>query len=261
MGNAMLNIGTALQLYTVRELTARRFATAIEEVARIGYTAVELAGFGNLRLAREVRKVLDANGVKAIASHTALDLLEKDPNRIMDDNDALGNKNLVVPYLAEDRREDEAGWRNVAETLTRIARTVQARGFQLAYHNHAFEFASLPDGKRGIDILWDNTDPSLVRSELDTFWVKHGGEDPVAYIQKLGPRMLLLHVKDMAPGEEHRFAPVGTGLLDFAAILKAADDVGVQWAIVEQDTTYDTPPLEAARISLESLRKLGVGGP
>ena len=134
----MSNIGTALQLYTVRELTAKNFGTAIEEVARIGFKAVELAGFGSLRSAREVRKVLDANGVRAIASHTALDLLEKDPNRVMDDNDALGNKNLVVPYLAEDRREDAAGWRNVAEILTRIARTVQARGFQLAYHNHAF---------------------------------------------------------------------------------------------------------------------------
>ncbi len=78
------------------------------------------------------------------------------------------------------------------------------------------------------------------------------------YIQKLGPRMLLLHVKDMAPGEEHRFAPVGAGLLDFEAILKACGGLGVQWAIVEQDTTYETPPLEAARTSLESLRRLGL---
>jgi sugar phosphate isomerase/epimerase len=254
----MSNIGTALQLYTVRELTAKNFAAAIEEVAQIGFKAVELAGFGSLRSAREVRKVLDSNGVRAISSHTALDLLEKDPNRVMDDNDALGNKNLVVPYLAEDRREDAAGWRKVADVLTRIARTVQARGFQLAYHNHAFEFVPMEDGKRGIDILWENTDPALVRSELDTFWVKHGGEDPVGYVRKLGQRMLLLHVKDMAEGEEHRFAPVGTGLLDFDAILKACDDLGVQWAIVEQDATYQTPPLEAARLSLENLRRLGL---
>lgn len=254
----MPNIGIALQLYTVRELTAKSFSSAIEEVAQIGYKAVELAGFGNLKSARDVRKVLDNHGVRVISSHTALDLLERDPNRVMDDNDLLGNKNLVVPYLAEDRREDTAGWLSVAHTLNRIAGTVQSRGFQLAYHNHAFEFAPLEQDKRGIDILWESTDPALVRSELDTFWVKHGGEEPVEYMRKLGTRVLLLHVKDMAPGEEHRFAPVGAGLLDFAAILKTADELGVQWAIVEQDATYETPPLEAARISLESLKSLGL---
>jgi sugar phosphate isomerase/epimerase len=89
------------------------------------------------------------------------------------------------------------------------------------------------------------------------YWVQHGGDDPIVWIKKLGPRCLLVHLKDMAEGGEKRFAPVGTGVLDFNEILKAARDAGVKWGIVEQDVTYDTPPLAAVRTSFENLRRLG----
>jgi sugar phosphate isomerase/epimerase len=272
----MAALPIAVQLYTLRDLTKSDFAGVIAEVARIGYAGVELAGYGNLKTAAEVRKVLDAHGLKVAGSHAPIETLESDLNRVLDENVTLGNRNIVCPYLPEDRRKSADDWRQVAASLNRIGGECRARGFEFAYHNHSFEFQefTLCDAietaveenpptdssqleKTGLEILFDRTDPALVKAELDVYWVQHAGADPIVWIKTLGPRCLLLHLKDMSPGDERKFAPVGTGTLDFREILKAAREVGVKWGIVEQDSTYDVPPLDAIRTSFENLRKVG----
>jgi sugar phosphate isomerase/epimerase len=261
----------AVQLYTLRDLTKTDFAGVAADVARIGYAGVELAGYGNLKTAAEVRRVLDDHGLKVAGSHAPIEALETDLNRVLDENTALGNRNIVCPWMPEARRKDAAGWRDVAKSLNRIGGECRQRGFEFAYHNHSFEFVkfTLRDAadpkpkdsaqleKSGLDILFDQTDPALVKAELDVYWVEHGGADPIVWIKKLGPRCLLLHLKDMAEGGEKRFAPVGEGTLGFAEILKSAREAGVKWGIVEQDSTYDVPPLDAVTRSFENLRNLG----
>jgi sugar phosphate isomerase/epimerase len=88
--------------------------------------------------------------------------------------------------------------------------------------------------------------------------VKHGELDPVTYMKKLGRRLVLVHLKDMAEGPERKFAPVGTGILDFKAICDEAVKLGVKYGIVEQDDCYGMDPMEAIKISLENLKKIGV---
>lgn len=253
----MPKIPVALQLYTVRDRTKTDFAGTVKEVARIGYAGVELAGYGNLTTAKDVRKALDDAGLKLAGAHVGIDALEKDLPRVLDDQHILGNRNVVCPYMPEPRRKDAAGWKQVAESLSQIATRCREKGFTFAYHNHSFEFQVF-DGKTGMDILWDNTDAAMVRSELDVFWVKHGGIDPVDYLKELGKRVALLHLKDMATGPERKFAPVGTGTIDFSAIDAAAQQIGVQWNIVEQDDPYGQSSLEIAKISFENLKKAGI---
>jgi sugar phosphate isomerase/epimerase len=271
-----MSLPIAVQLYTLRDLTKQDFAGTLREVARIGYHAVELAGYGNLKTATDARKALDDAGLTVCGAHAPIDALERDLGRVLDDNAALGNRNIVCPFIPEDRRKDAAGWKQVAATLNRIGGECRQRGFEFAYHNHSFELqkftlrdpietiaeANPPTDssqleRTGLDLLFAQTDPALVKAELDVYWIQHGGADPITWIKQLGPRCLLLHLKDMAPGGDRKFAPVGAGTLDFAEIVNAARETGVKWGLVEQDTTYDTPPLEAIRTSYESLRKLG----
>jgi sugar phosphate isomerase/epimerase len=94
-------------------------------------------------------------------------------------------------------------------------------------------------------------------AEVDVYWVKFAGLDPVEFINKLGDRVRALHLKDMLEGQEKRFAPVGTGIIDFKAGLAAAEKNGVRYGIVEQDRTYDKAALDSVRTSLENLKKLG----
>ena len=252
----MATIPISLQLYTVRDLTAKDFADTMKKVAQIGYKNVELAGYGNLKTAGDAKKALDDAELKVSGAHAPIEMLEKDLDKVMDDAATLGNKNIICPWLAEGRRKDAAAWKETAKSLNRIGRAVHERGFEFAYHNHSFEFQQF-EGKKGLDILFENCDAHLVKAEIDVYWVKHGGEDPVTRINQLGARVLALHLKDMAAGEDRKFAEVGTGILDFKAILEAAAKNGVQYGAVEQDNTYGRPPLESIRISYENLRKLG----
>jgi sugar phosphate isomerase/epimerase len=252
----MLNLGIACQLYTLRDLTRYDFPGTAKRVADIGYRAVELAGFGNLRNAAEVRKILDDQGLRVAGSHTAIESLERELDRTVDENHTLASPTIVLSFLPEHRRTDLNGWLDSAATLNRIGEACHRQGLELAYHHHHFEFQKF-EGQYALDLLWRNTDPRFLKAELDTFWIKYGGEDPSGYLARLGPRATHLHLKDMQPGPERRFGEVGLGILDFPGILAAAENAGVQWGIVEQDLTYNRSPLESLRISYDNLRKLG----
>ena len=131
----------------------------------------------------------------------------------------------------------------------------------LAYHNHAYEFGGQP-GKRPIDIFFERLDPSLVSMELDVFWLSIAGQDPVEALKKWKGRVALLHLKDKAKDAPHQFAEnmpagafqeVGSGVINFPAILKAAPSAGVKHYIVEQDQTPGDP-LDSLRKSFDYLK-------
>ncbi|MEA2735310.1 MAG: hypothetical protein QOE14_1761 [Humisphaera sp.] len=249
-------IPISVQLYTVRDLIAKDFAGTVKQVATIGYKSVEMAGYGNLKTAAEAKKALDDAGLSVAGAHAPIEVLEKDVEKVMDENEALGSKLIICPWMPEARRKDAEGWKAVAKSLNQIGRACHERGIDFAYHNHSFEFQKF-DGKSGLDILFENSEPHLMKAEIDVYWVKHGGEDPVARITKLGDRVIALHLKDMAAGDDKKFAEVGTGILDFKAILEAATKNGVHYGAVEQDNTYGKDPLESIKTSYENLKKLG----
>ena len=246
----------AIQLYTLRDLTAKDFAGTMKQVAALGYKFVETAGYGNLKDAKAAKQAVDDAGLKACSGHFAIDLLEKNVEQVIADAQTLGTDTVVCPYLGEDRRKDAAGYEKTAKVLEAAGLALHQHGIILGYHNHSFEFQKF-GGKYGLDILWENTQPHLVCAEIDVYWVQHGGVNPAEYIDKLGDRVRLLHLKDMAPGNDKRFAPVGTGVIDFKPILAAAEKHNVRWGIVEQDSTYGAPPLEAIKTSIENLKKWG----
>ncbi len=253
----MAKLPISVQLYTLRDLTAKDLPGVLKSLAKIGYTGAELAGYGNLTSATEVRKAFDAAGLKVSGAHVGIDQLEKDLPAVIADHKVLGNTNVIIPYLGEDRRKDSAAWRAFAASCNTIGKQLADAGLTLGYHNHAFEFEKF-DGIFGLDIFWQHTDAEYVKSELDVYWVARGGVDPVAYIKQLGSRCNLVHLKDLAAGEEKKFAPVGEGTLDFVAISDAAASVGVQWGAVEQDNCYGADPLENVEISFTNLKKLGI---
>jgi len=244
---------SAIQLYTLRDLTAKDFAGTMKAVAKLGYKYVETAGYGDLKTAKAAKQALDDAGLKASSGHFAIDLLEKNIEQVLADAQTLGIDTVVCPFIAEDRRKDYVATAKVLETA---GSQLHQHGVVLAYHNHSFEFQKF-GGKYGLDILYENTSPHLVVAEIDVYWVQHGGVNPAEYCDKLGERVRLLHLKDMGEGQEKRFAPVGTGVMDFKPILAVAEKHKVRWGIVEQDQTYGTPPLEAIKTSMENLKKWG----
>src|SRR5947199_6021878 len=162
----MPQIPIALQMYTLRNETARDFAGTLREVAKIGYAGVELAGTGGLS-AVELRRLLDDLNLRAAGSHTGLDALEGDLNAALDFTQAIGSQFVVCPYLPEERRQSAHDYRALAEILNRAGAACKQRGLQLCYHNHASEFQRF-DGQYALDILYNANEPDLVKVELDT---------------------------------------------------------------------------------------------
>jgi sugar phosphate isomerase/epimerase len=249
-------IPISVQLYTIRDLTAKDFAGTMKQVAAIGYPSVELAGYGDLKTAKDARKALDDAGLKVAGMHAPIDQLEKDVAKVLDDAEAVGTTVLICPFMPEARRKNADGWKQVARSLNTIGRAAHERGIDFAYHNHAFEFEKFDQGKTGLDILFESSEPHLVKAEIDVYWVEHGGENPTERINKLGDRCIALHLKDMAAGPDKKFAEVGTGILDFKSILAAAQKLGVKYGAVEQDNCYGKSTLEAIRTSFENLKKM-----
>lgn len=250
-------IPVALQMYTVRDRTAEDFAGTMHAVADIGYDAVELAGDGGLS-APAMKKLLHDCKLRCVGSHVMLDRLEGDLNGVVAYNLEIGNPNVVIPWLPVELRPDCAAWRALGARMNRLGRELAEHGLALCYHNHAFEFEVAEDGKFGLDWLYDQSDPALVKAEIDTYWVKAGGQDPAVYVRRYGDRAPLIHLKDMTPGEAPTFAEVGTGVMDFPAIFDAAAGGAVEAWIVEQDVCQ-RPSLESAKISHDNLRAMLAG--
>ena len=250
----MPKIPIALQMYTLRDDTAQDFAGTIRKVAAIGYAAVELAGRGSLSV-QELSSLLADNHLSMAGSHIGLDDLEADLPKVIQENLALGNRYIVVPYLAEERRRTADDYKRLAGTLNEFGETLRSSGLTLCYHNHDFEFKPLDNGQLGEDILLENTDPSLVKAEVNTYWVLKAGHDPVAFIKKHSGRVPLIHLKDMDPADDS-FAPVGTGRLPLDALVAAAPEVGAEYLIVEQDVCKG-PAIEAVTLSYNNLKAKG----
>lgn len=240
-----------LQLYTLRNETAKDFRGTLTRVAEMGYQGVELAGNGGLS-ADEMLRVLEETGLKVYGSHVGLDQLERNLAEVISYHKKIGCEFLVCPWLPEDRRPDGHSYRRLGRMLTELGRACADAGLQLCYHNHDFEF-HLFDGAYGLDLLFAAADARFVQAELDLYWVKYAGLDPVEYLKRLKGRCPLVHLKDMAA--DGGFTEVGEGTQDWPGIFAAAEAAGVRYYVVEQDDCR-YPPLESVRISLENLRRM-----
>lgn len=244
----------SLQLYTVREHTARDMPATLRRLAEIGYTAVELAGYGGLS-PQDIRVLLDDLGLRASGAHVPLDSWEKDPEAVISDMHALGCAHAAVPIIPPERR-DEGAVAGLAESFNRWGELSRSEGVTFSYHNHAFEFAPL--GETTVwDVLLRQTDPELVHLELDLYWVRYGGVDPETVLRDLGERVSLVHLKDMAEDEQRSDLPVGEGTMPWEGLLQAANAAGVVWYIAEQDNPRDA--FEDVQSSLRYLRGLSEG--
>ena len=251
----MAEIPVALQLYTVRDETARDFAGTLRRVAEIGYPAVEFAGYGD-HTPEQLAALLRETGLRAASAHVALDALEHNLDQQLEYCSATGCGHMVLPWLAGEYRTAEA-FRALAPKLNDIGRRCAEQGITFAYHNHDFEFAVSPSGgeKTLLDVLRESTDPALVGFEVDVYWAAFAGIDPIELLERYTGRVRLIHLKDM--GTDRGFAEVGDGTLDIRGICAAAAREDVSWLIVENDAPR-MPSLESARRSLENLRSMGL---
>lgn len=258
------NIG--IQLYTLRDALGKDAAGTLKAVADAGYKQVELYGFPNCQPLIDGAK---AAGLAMNSSHFEWDSVvnPKDEGmsdfmKILDRAKEVGLSHLVIPYLHDKDRRSLDDYKRVAANSNKAAAKAKEAGIQLSYHNHAFEFQPKDGGKSGFDVFVEEFSPDM-HFELDVFWVKVGGIEPVDLIGKLSGRVSQLHLKDLKEGiktpefgglPQDAFKELGAGVIAMEPILEAAEKAGVKHCHVEQDHSPDA--LKSIRESIGYLGKL-----
>jgi sugar phosphate isomerase/epimerase len=256
-----------LALYTVRDSMAINPKGTLKAVADAGYAYVESANYADGKFYGmtpiEFKSLLDSLGLKAISAHMGMVTLEN-ADQLIADVKAAGISYFVIPVppmgmFTNDPTSNAMGMKGTTEELVSIMNTLGEKchnaGLKLLYHNHDFEFMPLADGTIIEDVLLEKCNPDWVNFQMDLFWVTKANANALTYFEKYPGRFKAWHVKDM--DKEGKFAPVGTGTIDFKSILAQKEKSGMEFYLVEQDQTFGLDPMEAIKISHKGLVDLG----
>lgn len=259
-----------LQLYSVRDAIEKDLVGTLKAVKAMGYDYIESAGAGFYGLTADEAKALLAEiGLTLISVHTTD---TSDANLAL--YQTLGVKNVTIPYYSPENYKKD--WEGAKAYFIDCAEKVSKFGMRLFYHNHDFEFETLGD-KKIIDKIYTELPEGTIAPQFDVCWVTYGGSEPAEYIRKYAHKnMVMAHLKDFTcqgavkgavyelieggevkkSKEENlfRFRPVGQGVVDFDKVFAAAEEVGIDVLIVEQDQSYEISSLEAVKQSREYLK-------
>ncbi|MBZ0294130.1 MAG: sugar phosphate isomerase/epimerase [Anaerolineae bacterium] len=249
----------AAQLYTIRDFTktAADFAKSMQRIRDIGYRAVQISAIGPIDDA-EVKQIVDDNGLTICNTHIGYDPLWNDIDRVIEQHRLWDCRHVAIGSLPKPYREaGEEGFIRFAKEASEVGKKLHEAGLTFSYHNHSFEFVRF--GKRtALDVIYEESDPNYLQAEIDTYWIQHGGGDPMAWIRRMENRMPVIHLKDMVMVDgQQTMAEVGEGNLNWPAILQACEDAKVEWYAVEQDICQ-RDPFESLKISYDNLSAMGL---
>jgi sugar phosphate isomerase/epimerase len=281
------NLSLGVQIYSlINEVTADLDGT-LQEVRKIGFETIELAGFLD-KTALELRKSLDRAELKCTSIH--IPALPSRPGAIslsgqlgplVKAAQIVGARTIVMPrYLfapgADLRRPDESqldwvkrvglamarqDWERNADFMNDVGRRLANEGLRFSYHNQNPEFAPLPGGETGLEVMLRHTNPAFVQFELDVGWAVTAGLDPLSLLKEHKGRFAQMHVKDMLPGtSNYAFVQnptsAGDGQIDWTTVLPAAYAAGVRDFFVEQDPPHRSEPMGSLARSFRYLTSL-----
>ena len=244
-----------VQLYTLRDLMRQDPEGTLSKVASLGYSEVEAFGYNNgkffERNPADYLALLRKYDLKQPSGHYGLAHINKGWDKAIEDAKAVGQKFMVIAYLTDAERKSLDDYKKHAATFNEAARKCKSAGIQFAYHNHDFEFKDW-NGQTGMDVLLNETDKDLVKFEMDIYWVKKAGKDPIALFDQHKHRFCLWHVKDMDNTDKKFFTEVGNGVIDFKQIFKNAKKSGMRHFFVEQDVSAN--PLASIEKSINYIK-------
>jgi sugar phosphate isomerase/epimerase len=243
----------AAQLFTLRDQVKDDFPGVLRDLKDMGWSGVQISGlFGYSK--EEIASVLEETGLRTAGIHAGIDSLRGDLQTVVEEADLFGTKDIVCPYIPEGLRNEES-YRAVRCDLNEIARKLRKNGYRISYHNHDFEFETTIDGKNALEYILDPVEENHILAEIDVYWIKKAGYDPLSFIKNYTRRLPIIHLKDMADDDAQSFAEVGTGMITFEPILLWGEENGIEWYAVEQDECPGDP-LKSLQISLNNLHDM-----
>jgi len=248
-----------LQLYTLRSTIPGDAKGVLQKVAGFGYTELEAYSYRDGQIFgmdyTEFCTYVKGLGMKVTSGHYGLDLIKGDTwKKAVEDAKKNDQPYMIVPYIMPDQRKTIDDYKRIIADLNAAGEVCNSYGVRFGYHNHDFEFLTV-DGQIPYDLMLKELDPKKVGMEMDLYWVVYAGKDPLKYFKEYPRRFEQWHIKDMDKADRKRNADVGTGSIDFTAILAQAKKSGCKHFYVEQET-YPGEPIDSVGKSAAYLKTI-----
>ncbi len=282
-----------LQLFSMPKMLEKDFREGIAFVAGLGYSEVELygpypfsapeaiagwravtpqlgfsgSGFFGLTAA-QVHSILSEHRLSAPSMHTDLLTLQQGMGALAEAAHLLGATYVTLPAIPAEKRKSLDDFKRMADSFNSIGKEARRNGVKFAYHNHGYGLREM-QGQIPLQLMLQQTDPTLVFFEMDIYWTTAGGADPVQYLKDYPTRYKMLHLKDMKERRQFKgdggdpsqwielfpyMTSVGDGVLDIRGIVSQGHRSGVEHFFVEQDMVAN--PQVALKRSADFLLKL-----
>lgn len=269
-GQALGAIG--IQIYSVKDILEQDLRGVLQQLADMGYKEIEsYPGSQGHYYGMEPKafaEMLSELGLTLVSSHfgsgssthnaeswhqaTMLSRFDE----LVENAAKTGQKYLTCSWMDQSLRNTPEDLAKTAELFNQVGEKCKQAGMTFAYHNHSFEFDKVGDHVL-YDFILENTDPELVKYEMDIYWLVAAGKDPLAYFEKYPNRFPLGHVKDMDKQDSQKNSVIGKGAIDYPTILKAARESGMKHFLVEQET-FVQPSIEAMKENIDYLSALRI---
>jgi sugar phosphate isomerase/epimerase len=250
-----------LQLYSLRDQFKTDVPGTLDQVKQFGIKYVETAGTYGVA-PEKFRELLNARGLKAISGHFPYEKCRDNPEDIAREAKILGVEYVGCAWIPHKDPFDEKTCREAAAVFNHAGEVLAKHGLKFFYHTHGYEF--LPYGNGTLfDLLMAETKPEYVRFQMDVYWVVNPGQDPVKLFEKYGKRFELMHVKDMKQGTPASFTGhsevtnnvvLGTGVIDYKSIFRAAKKAGVKWYFIEDESPAAATQIPQSLKYLETVK-------
>jgi sugar phosphate isomerase/epimerase len=270
--NHHIKIPLGIQLWTVKSEAEKDLEGTLRKVYAAGFREIEFAGYYG-KTPADLGKLMKDIGFKLVSTHAGAGDIAKRGDEIIRDAKALGLECVVcsspmvspekdkLPWEERMKAVDLTDWKVNADLFNKFGKQVKDAGMTFGYHNHSAEFKKY-DGQTAFDYLYSNTDPALVKIELDVGWVVVAQQDPIAILNKYKGRVIALHVKDVgargADGKDPSSVALGEGVIDWKKVIGTANANGVKHYFYEQEEPFTRPILDSAKISADYLTKLAL---
>jgi sugar phosphate isomerase/epimerase len=241
-----------IQLWTLKDLINNDLNTTLEALGQMGYTSIESYGFdGNFFgiTPKEFQRLCSGFGLEVHSTHT--NITDNNAAFLAEKAAAAGLEYLIMPSMMGRPEASIDDFKRTAEEMNRMGETCQEFNIRFGYHNHDFEFRKI-DGQLPYDILLTETEPSLVDFQLDIYWIKKAGYDPVLYFQNHPKRFSTWHVKDL--GNDGESCIVGNGIIDYKTLMQEVENAGLHRIFVEQESFSEGSPLYCVEQSLHYIQ-------
>lgn len=256
-----------LQLWSIRDefIDAERTREAFRKIGSFGYTLAQTAGTYDYVSPETFRAYADEAGVRIIGTHYSWERIRDDVAGTVRYHRILGADEVGIGGYGT---PDLESLKRLIDEFNRLGREYAKYGMKLSYHNHSDEFSNefkKYEGKTKFDYLLEGLDPETCCFNLDAGWAHLAGVDVYDLMRRMAGRINILHLKDIQASYEHDLGngvtyrgperiEIGRGNVNFPGLIKAAEECGVKYFVVEDEFYSTGKPLESVKMSADYIK-------